>query len=236
MIGPLVPEPGPLISKPEPLRKCLLNTPGQSNRAVHLACEVLSAMVVVVVCPPSQLHGLPYLFYSRNLLTDLAVSSILSREEYHLIVVRANWSLAPYGHQDCLLASITDRRTHTDRQQASFLHNVSLGFPLSLVVMFSQLIDQPFGIPLSLPHYADTAVIYKSFKPLLLPYINRNAKGKERSRYPSLGLWKKLWERKLYCKCACRMSAGFPSWVPKCRYRLTRCGPGLNLRMTRSMG
>jgi hypothetical protein len=49
-------------------------------------------------------------------------------------------------------ASIRDsKETHKHRQQASFLDNASLGFPLSLAAMFFQLNDQPFGMPLSLP-------------------------------------------------------------------------------------
>jgi hypothetical protein len=90
--GTGVPELGPLIPKGGPPRKCLLNTPGQSKPrgtsclVMYLpACKVLSVVVVVVVCLPSQLHGLPYLFYSRNLLTDLAVSSILSDKSITLL-------------------------------------------------------------------------------------------------------------------------------------------------------
>jgi hypothetical protein len=52
-----------------------------------------------------------------------------------------------------LLVSIRDSKiTHTDTQQASFLQTGSLGFPFSLVI-FPQLNDQPFGMPLSLPYY-----------------------------------------------------------------------------------
>jgi hypothetical protein len=42
----------------------------------------------------------------------------------------ASWPLAPYGQRNCLLASTTDRRIQiAHREQVSFLHNASLGFP-----------------------------------------------------------------------------------------------------------
>src|SRR5947209_5857578 len=42
-------------------------------------------------------------------------------------------------------------RIHTEH--TSVLHNGSLAFSLPIVAMLSQLNGQPFGIPLSLPHY-----------------------------------------------------------------------------------
>jgi hypothetical protein len=45
-------------------------------------------------------------------------------------------------------------RTHTDREQASFLPKRVSGFCLPIVAMPSQSYNQPFGIPLSLSQYS----------------------------------------------------------------------------------
>ena len=53
-------------------------------------------------------------------------------------------SLGSYGQKNCLLASIRHSKDRdTDRQQASFLHNVSPGLPFPLLPCFP-LNDQPF--------------------------------------------------------------------------------------------
>lgn len=58
------------------------------------------------------------------------------------------WSLAPDRQRNYLLAYIGDSKDrHTDRQEASFLHNVSLRLSPSLIAMLSQLYCQPFGMP-----------------------------------------------------------------------------------------
>src|SRR5277367_404667 len=44
-------------------------------------------------------------------------------------------------------------RTHTDRQQASYLPKRVSGFYLPIVAMPSQSYNQPFGVPLSPSHY-----------------------------------------------------------------------------------
>jgi hypothetical protein len=73
------------------------------------------------------------------------------------------WPLA-LGRVFCHL--LERARRHTHRKQASFLHNASLGCPISLVAMHSQLSDQPFGMPLSIPQYkthsAGPAIVVES--------------------------------------------------------------------------
>jgi hypothetical protein len=57
------------------------------------------------------------------------------------------------GRETVFWHSLDIARTHADRQQASFLHNVSLGLSPSLISMLPQLNDQPFGTPSSLPQH-----------------------------------------------------------------------------------
>jgi len=63
----------------------------------------------------------------------------------------ASWLLAPYGQRNCLLASIRQKDTHGIQTTSKLSTQRVPGLSLSLVVMLSQLNDQPFGIPLSLP-------------------------------------------------------------------------------------
>ena len=61
--------------------------------------------------------------------------------------------ISPLWAEELSFGSLLEiARTHiADRQQASFLHNVSLGSPFPSLPCFPKMNNQPFGIPLSLP-------------------------------------------------------------------------------------
>ena len=67
----------------------------------------------------------------------------------------ANWSLAPYGHENCPLEHLLEiARTHTDSiKQAFYPRRVSRLCPL-FIAMPSLSYSLPLGIPLSLPQYS----------------------------------------------------------------------------------
>src|SRR5271170_7236970 len=59
--------------------------------------------------------------------------------------------IAPYGWSGYLPSqSYRTYTQHINNNQGSFPYDASIGF---LVAMFARLNDQPFGIPLCLPHY-----------------------------------------------------------------------------------
>jgi hypothetical protein len=71
----------------------------------------------------------------------------------------ANWSLAPYGHENCPLEHLLEiARTHTDSIKQAFYAKRVSRLCLPIIAMPSLSYSLPLGIPLSLPHQAEPTV------------------------------------------------------------------------------
>ena len=117
------------------------------NGQVHASRVIRSSMI----------RHFRLFWWSTGSCTDTRVWGRPSSYHFHFFNQNrcggASRSLALTDRETVIWHSLDIAKTHADRQQASFLHNVSLGLFPSLISMLSQLNDQPFGMPSSLPQH-----------------------------------------------------------------------------------